>query len=67
MAVFLISQRTADVLWSSRQGARAAVLQAAYAAKPERFVRRPPTPPKLPTAAWINPPESERKEAEMGQ
>ena len=47
--------------------ARAAVLQAAYAAKPERFVRQPPTPPKLPTATWINPPESERKEAEMGQ
>ncbi len=47
--------------------ARAAVLRAAYAANPERFVRRPPTPPNLPTAAWINPPESEPREAETGQ
>jgi len=38
---------------------RARVLQAAYAATPERFVRRPPTPPALPTAAWINKPDSE--------
>ena len=35
---------------------RARVLNAAYAATPERFVRRPPTPPELPTAAWINKP-----------
>lgn len=34
---------------------RAAVLDAAYAANPERFRRRP-TPPKLPTAVWINQP-----------
>jgi hypothetical protein len=31
-------------------------LAAAYAATPERFVRRPPTPPALPTAPWINRP-----------
>ena len=30
---------------------RARVLEAAYQATPERFVRRPPTPPQLPTAA----------------
>jgi len=35
---------------------RARVLAAAYAARPERFIRRPPTPPALPTAAWINKP-----------
>jgi putative transposase len=35
---------------------RAVVLDAAYAAHPERFVRKPPTPPKLPTIAWINQP-----------
>lgn len=35
---------------------RAAVLARAYAAHPERFVRRPPQPPALPTAVWINPP-----------
>ncbi len=35
---------------------RADVLVAAYAAHPERFVRRPPEPPPLPAAVWINPP-----------
>ncbi|WP_146776731.1 IS3 family transposase [Parafrankia sp. Ea1.12] len=39
------------------QAARAQVLAAAYATRPDRFVRRPPTPPPLPTPAWINPPE----------
>ncbi len=39
-----------------RHAHRAVVLQAAYAAHPERFVRRVPTPPALPTAAWINKP-----------
>jgi putative transposase len=36
---------------------RAIVLDAAYAAHPERLVRRRPTPPPLPTAVWINPPK----------
>jgi putative transposase len=36
--------------------ARRQVLAAAYARHPERFVRRAPAPPPLPTAAWINPP-----------
>jgi putative transposase len=36
--------------------ARCQVLAAAYAAHPERFVNQTPTPPPLPTAAWINPP-----------
>ena len=35
---------------------RATVLNAAYAAHPERFVRKPPTPPTLPAVAWINQP-----------
>ena len=39
--------------------ARRSVLNAAYAARPERFVRRPPRPPALPTGAWINKPDSE--------
>jgi putative transposase len=38
---------------------RAGILDAAYAAHPERFVRKPPTPPKLPADAWINRPEEE--------
>jgi len=36
--------------------ARQQILRAAYAAHPERFVRRSPQPPALPAAAWINPP-----------
>ena len=36
---------------------RARVLTAAYLAHPERFVRKPPTPPDLPASSWINPPE----------
>jgi len=39
---------------------RAEVLDAAYAATPERFVRRAPTPPPVPVAAWINKPDSEK-------
>ena len=35
---------------------RQAVLTAAYAAHPERFVRQPPIPPALPAAVWINAP-----------
>jgi putative transposase len=38
---------------------RQRVLTAAYTAKPERFVRRPPRPPALPTAVWINKPTTE--------
>jgi putative transposase len=38
---------------------RGEVLSAAYAEHPERFVRKPPTPPVLPTAVWINEPEED--------
>jgi putative transposase len=38
--------------------ARARVLDAAYARNPERFVRRAPIPPQLPTAASINKPDT---------
>ena len=37
---------------------RALVLEAAYASNPERFVLGHPQPPKLPTAVWINSPET---------
>ena len=40
-----------------KRAARAAVLHAAYARTPERFVQQVPVPPALPTAAWINPPK----------
>ncbi len=35
---------------------RSRALDAAYAAHPERFVRKRPTPPEVPTQVWINPP-----------
>lgn len=41
------------------QAHRAATLDTAYAANPARFRHRPPTPPKLPTIAWINEPTQE--------
>jgi putative transposase len=37
--------------------ARGRVLDVAYAQHPDRFVRKPPAPPVLPTAAWINKPK----------
>jgi putative transposase len=36
---------------------RSRVLDAAYQAHPERFVSKPPAPPKLPGTACINPPQ----------
>jgi putative transposase len=36
---------------------RAGVLDAAYAAHPERFVRKPPEPPKIPETSGINRPD----------
>ena len=36
--------------------ARCLVLQEAYRKHPERFVRQPPEPLRLPAAVWINPP-----------
>jgi putative transposase len=44
-------------LAEERIARRADVLAAAYAAHPERFVRRAPSPAPLPTAVWINPPK----------
>jgi putative transposase len=38
--------------------ARARVLDSAYATHPERFVRKPPAPPSLPGAVWINKPST---------
>ena len=41
------------------QAQRQQVLQAAYAAHPERFVKGMPVLPELPTEVWINKPQSE--------
>jgi putative transposase len=45
-------------LAAERLAGRARVLDAAYAAHPERFVRRPPTPAAPPETVWINPPKN---------
>jgi putative transposase len=49
----------AEELRSRRQS----VLDAAYQAHPERFVKRPPQHPSLPEAVWINPPVSDQGKA----
>ncbi|WP_156516462.1 DDE-type integrase/transposase/recombinase, partial [Nocardia arizonensis] len=46
----------------SQRGARAHVLTDAYQRHPERFVRKHPEPPALPTAAWINKPDDEQEQ-----
>jgi putative transposase len=43
---------------------RAGVLDAACAEHPERFVRKPPEPPQLPTSSWINPPDHPEEDAQ---
>lgn len=47
--------------------ARQQVLNAAYAAHPERFVRKPPVALPLPEAVWINPPHKEVLSEELLQ
>jgi putative transposase len=42
---------------------RQSVLDTAYQATPERFVRRAPTAPPIPTAAWINKPTTTEEAA----
>ena len=52
----------ADVHYGRAEGIRARrglVLLDAYTEHPERFVRKPPAPPALPTTAWINQPQEE--------
>jgi putative transposase len=42
----------ADAVYNARQK----ILDRAFEANPERFVKMPPRPPQKPTAVWINPP-----------
>ena len=42
----------ADAIHAARQTA----LDVAFLSTPERFVRKRPKPPQIPTAVWINPP-----------
>lgn len=50
---------TADAIRDKRAG----VLDLAFAAHPERFVRKPPEPPKLPDVSWINKPDDTEETA----
>ncbi|ORC09862.1 hypothetical protein B4U45_27950 [Mycobacterium persicum] len=43
---------------------RATVLASAYAAHPERFVHKPPEPPKIPNTSWINRPDQPQEETQ---
>jgi putative transposase len=55
----------ADVHYGTAEtvrGKRAGVLDTAYTDHPERFVRKPPAPPKLPINAAINPPPERREQ-----
>jgi transposase InsO family protein len=45
--------------------ARQRTLNAAFAAHPERFVKKPPNPPDKPTAVWINPPQHQVPRASL--
>ena len=45
--------------------ARQEILNLAYAANPERFVKKSPNPPSKPTAVWINPPVRETQSKEQ--
>ena len=51
---------------SGRSARRQVVLDAAYQAHPDRFVRRPPKPLPLPSAVWINKPAPPRQKADEG-
>jgi len=46
--------------------ARRLVLQEAYRKHPERFVRQPPEPLRLPAAVWINPPAKMLQDSTCG-
>ena len=57
----------ADVHYGTAEAVRdkrAGVLAGAYAAHPERFVRKPPEPPKLPAGSWINKPDDTEEAAQ---
>jgi len=60
----LISSVHADHHIEDGDAYRAAVLAAAYHQHPERFVRKPPAPPRLPATSWINPPEEKEATAQ---
>jgi putative transposase len=54
MTPAMVHHGQAMLIREKRQG----VLDTAFAAHPERFVRRPPTPLLLPKEVWINKPQN---------
>lgn len=58
MTPYAVHHGIADTL----QVHRAQTLQRAFTAQPMRFKGRPPQPPELPRAAWINPPKKESQQ-----
>ena len=50
-----------DEIYAARQ----ITLNTACAAHPERFVKRPLTPPNKATAAWVNPPPNKVKKTSL--
>ena len=59
MTPAVVHHALADAVYSHRQR----VLQAAYEAHPQRFVRGMPTPPELPKEVWINQPKADLSDA----
>ena len=59
MTPAVVHHGLADAVYSHRQR----VLQAAYEAHPQRFVRGMPTPPELPKEVWINQPKADLSDA----
>jgi putative transposase len=60
MTPAMVHQGVAGAVWDARQE----VLRTAFNRNPERFVRGIPSPPNLPTAAWINKPKTETNGSE---
>ncbi len=55
MSPAAVHEGRAALMWTARHQ----VLRTVYAAHPDRFVNKPPQPPLLPQAVWINPPTKE--------
>jgi len=55
MTPAMVHQGISGAAWDARQE----VLRNAFNRNPERFVRGIPSPPELPTAAWINKPKTD--------
>ena len=61
MTPAMLHYGSAGAVWEARRE----VLQAAFNRNPERFVKGKPSPPELPTAAWINKPKTTTRESEV--